>query len=58
MCVELGVEGDTATYVEAFARFQMYKERQAKLKEQYTQAQEDTMSVIRKELELKKIPKI
>lgn len=57
VCVELGVEGDTATYVEAFARFQMYKERQAKLKEQYTQAQEDTMSVIRKELELKKIPK-
>ncbi|MDA0128137.1 FapA family protein [Vibrio sp. MarTm2] len=57
VCVELGVEGDTATYVEAFARFQMFKDRQAKLKEQYTQAQEGTMSVIRKELEFKKIPK-
>lgn len=56
-CVELGVEGDTATYVEAFARFQTYKERQAKLKEQYTQSQEATMAVIRQELELKKIPK-
>lgn len=56
-CVELGVEGDTATHVQAFARFQMYKERQAKLKEQYTQAQEATMAVVRKELELKKIPK-
>lgn len=57
VCVELGVEGDTATHVEAFARFSMFKERQAKLKEQYTQAQEGTMKVIRKELEFKKIPK-
>ncbi|MEF1284503.1 FapA family protein [Vibrio sp. M250220] len=56
-CVNLGVEGDTATYVHAFARFQMYKERQAKLKEQYTQAQEGTMGIIRKELEFKKTPK-
>lgn len=56
-CVELGVEGDTITMVEAFARFQMYRDRQAKLKEQYTQAQEGTMNVVRKELEFKKTPK-
>lgn len=56
-CVNLGVEGDTATHVHAFARFQMFKDRQAKLKEQYTQAQEATMDMVRKELELKKIPK-
>jgi uncharacterized protein (DUF342 family) len=56
-CVELGVEGDTTTMVEAFARFQMYRDRQTKLKEQYTQAQEGTMNVVRKELEFKKTPK-
>ena len=56
-CVNLGVEGDTATHVHAFARFEMYKSRQAKLKEQYTAAQEGTMNVIRKEMEFKKIPK-
>ncbi|MDC5856726.1 DUF342 domain-containing protein [Vibrio europaeus] len=56
-CVNLGVEGDTATHVHAFARFQMFKDRQAKLKEQYTQAQEATMDMVRKELEFKKIPK-
>ncbi|WP_100751726.1 DUF342 domain-containing protein [Vibrio salilacus] len=56
-CVNLGVEGDTATYVHAFARFQMYKDKKAKLKDQYSQAQESTMNLVRKELELKKIPK-
>lgn len=56
-CVNLGVEGDTATYVHAFARFQMYKDKKAKLKDQYSQAQEGTMNMVRKELELKKIPK-
>lgn len=56
-CINLGVEGDTATYLHAFARFQMFKDRQAKLKEQYTQAQEQTMDIIRRELEFKKTPK-
>ncbi|NVD08644.1 DUF342 domain-containing protein [Vibrio sp. JPW-9-11-11] len=56
-CVNLGVEGDTATYVHAFARYQMFKDKQAKLKEQYTQAQEGTMAMVRKELEFKKTPK-
>ncbi|KGY14365.1 polymerase [Vibrio tubiashii] len=57
ICVNLGVEGDTPTHVHAFARFQTFKDRQAKLKEQYTQAQESTMAMVRKELEFKKIPK-
>lgn len=56
-CINLGVEGDTATYLHAFARFQMFKDRQAKLKEQYTQAQEQTMDIVRRELEFKKTPK-
>lgn len=56
-CVNLGVEGDTATSIQAFARFQMYKERQTKLKEQYNQAQEQTMDIVRRELEFKKTPK-
>ncbi len=57
VCVNLGVEGDTATYIHAFARFQLYKERQAKYKTLYRRAQEGTMQVIRKELEFKKKPK-
>lgn len=56
-CVNLGVEGDTATHVHAFARYQTLKDKQVKLKEQYTQAQEATMNVVRKELEFKKKPK-
>lgn len=56
-CVELGVEGDTATHVEAFAHFYKYRERLAKLKEHYTLAQEKMMALVRQELELKKIPK-
>ncbi|SDG82858.1 hypothetical protein SAMN04488136_103127 [Vibrio xiamenensis] len=57
VCVNLGVEGDTATYIHAFARFQLYKERQAKYKAIYRRAQEGTMQVIRQELEFKKKPK-
>ena len=54
LCSQLGVEGDTATKVEAFARYSVYKERIAHLKEEHRSAQEDTMDVIRKELEFKK----
>ncbi|YCO01109.1 DUF342 domain-containing protein [Vibrio sp. VNB-15] len=57
VCSQLGVEGDTATKVEAFARYAVYKERIASLKEEYKSAQEGTMDVIRKELEFKKRPK-
>ncbi|AIS57884.1 FapA family protein [Vibrio coralliilyticus] len=56
-CVNLGVEGDTATYINAFARYQNFKERQQKYKEQYKLAQEATMDVVRRELEFKKTPK-
>ncbi|WP_098414535.1 DUF342 domain-containing protein [Vibrio sp. ES.051] len=58
LCSQLGVEGDTATKIEAFAHFSVYKERIAKLKEDYKLAQEGTMNVIRQELEFKKRPKI
>lgn len=57
ICLNLGVEGDTITQVEAFARFGWYKDRIAKHKEQYKLAQEETMEVIRRELEFKKRPK-
>ncbi|MGR4989954.1 DUF342 domain-containing protein [Vibrio rotiferianus] len=53
-CLQLGVEGDTATKVEAFARYMAYKEKISALKEEYKLAQEGTMEVIRKELEFKK----
>lgn len=57
VCFNLGVEGDTATHVQAFARYAMYKDRIAKHKDQYTQAQEATMDVIRQEIGFKKKPK-
>ncbi|NAX34635.1 FapA family protein, partial [Vibrio sp. V29_P1S30P107] len=53
----LGVEGDAATTVEAFARYGWYKDRINKHKEHYKQAQERTMDIIRRELEFKKRPK-
>ncbi|KII76436.1 DUF342 domain-containing protein [Vibrio renipiscarius] len=56
-CVNLGVEGDTATHVHAFARYKMYKDRQNKYKAHYLMAQEATMNAVRKELEFKKRPK-
>ncbi|SJZ80141.1 polymerase [Vibrio cincinnatiensis] len=57
ICLNLGVEGDAATTVEAFARYGWYKDRITKHKEHYKQAQERTMDVIRRELEFKKRPK-
>ena len=56
-CVNLGVEGDTATYVQAFALYQRLKDRQVKLQEEYNDAQNRTMELVREELEFKKIPK-
>ena len=56
-CVNLGVEGDTATYVQAFALYQRLKDRQVKLQEEYNNAQERTIELVREELEFKKIPK-
>lgn len=57
LCFNLGVEGDTATHIEAFARYQSYKERINKHKELYKQAQDTTMTLIRREIEFKKRPK-
>ena len=54
VCFNLGVEGDTATYVEAFAKYSMQKERIAKQKAIYKQAQEATMDAVRRELVVKK----
>lgn len=56
-CVFLGVEGDTATKVHGFARYDGYRQKIAELKETYKHAQEQTMDVIRQELEFKKQPK-
>ncbi|MCG9558572.1 polymerase [Vibrio kanaloae] len=56
-CVFLGVEGDTATKVHCFARYDGYRQKIAELKETYKHAQEQTMDVIRQELEFKKQPK-
>ncbi|NOH95911.1 FapA family protein [Vibrio sp. 99-70-13A1] len=56
-CVLLGVEGDTATKVHAFAKYDSYKQKIVALKDAYKQAQAATMEVIRKELEFKKKPK-
>ncbi len=57
LCFNLGVEGDTATHIEAFARYQSYKERINKHKDLYKQAQDTTMALIRREIEFKKRPK-
>lgn len=56
-CVFLGVEGDTATKVHGFARYDGYRQKIAELKDTYKHAQEQTMDVIRQELEFKKRPK-
>jgi uncharacterized protein (DUF342 family) len=57
VCYELGVEGDAATYVQPFSKYNQYKERIAKAKADYKNAQEGTMEAVRAELELKKLPK-
>ncbi len=56
-CLQLGVEGDTATKVEAFTDYAVFKESVSQLKDRYSDAQSATMDVIRKELEYKKKPK-
>lgn len=56
-CVNLGVEGDTATYVQAFSRYGKYRERLEALREQYKAAQDETMKAVRAEINLKKKPK-
>ncbi|MDW6094549.1 FapA family protein [Vibrio rhizosphaerae] len=57
VCVNLGVEGDTATRVEAFGCYASYRERLEQYKEQYKQTQAKTMDIVRRELEFNKKPK-
>ncbi|MZI95270.1 DUF342 domain-containing protein [Vibrio sp. CAIM 722] len=54
LCFNLGVEGDTATYVEGFARYSHQKERILKHKALYKEAQEKTMDAVRREISVKK----
>ncbi|MDG3086282.1 FapA family protein [Vibrio hannami] len=57
VCANLGVEGDTATFIQPFVRFNKYKQGLNELKERYTTIQNSTMDAIRKEMEFKKLPK-
>ncbi|NOI66801.1 FapA family protein [Vibrio sp. 99-8-1] len=57
LCANLGVEGDTATQVQAFVRYNKYKQGINELKERYRVAQNNTMDAVRAEIELKKTPK-
>ncbi len=57
LCVNLGVEGGASTLVEPCARYNKYKIGIEKLKENYKEAQEATMKVVRAEMELAKTPK-
>ncbi len=55
-CVNLGVEGDSVTNIEACARYKKYKAGLSKLKENYKKAQEENIKIIRAEMELSKTP--
>ncbi|GEM75746.1 DUF342 domain-containing protein [Vibrio sagamiensis] len=55
-CFQIGVEGNTVTKIEAFTQSEQYKQKISLLKNEYKQAQNETMEIIRKELALKKIP--
>lgn len=55
--VNLGATAGTETLVKAFTRFDKYKENIADLNAKYKAAQENTMKVVRAEMELAKIPK-
>lgn len=54
VCVSLGVEGNTPTSVAAFAEYHQLRQRAEELKQEYRDAQEQTMEVIRKEIAFKK----
>ncbi|KAB2823663.1 DUF342 domain-containing protein [Aliivibrio finisterrensis] len=55
--VNLGATAGTETLVKAFTRFDKYKENIADLNAKYKAAQENTMKVVRAEMDLAKIPK-
>lgn len=56
-CFHLGVEGDTPTMVQAFVRYNKYKQGLAELKSRYKVVQDNTMEAIRREMEIMKTPK-
>ncbi len=56
-CHQLGAEGDSQAHLYLFKAYPQYYEKLEEAKQAYTEAQEATMDIIRKELELKKIPK-
>ncbi len=53
-CYNLGVEGDTATYVQAFAKYESMKKKYVVLKDEYDLLQNKMMDIVRKEIEFKK----
>lgn len=53
-CYNLGVEGDTATYVHAFAKYEAMKSKYLVLKDQYDVLQNKMMDIVRKEIDFKK----
>ena len=55
--VNLGATAGTETLVKAFTRFDKYKENIADLNAKYKASQENTMKVVRAEMDLAKIPK-
>ncbi|AAW85990.1 hypothetical cytosolic protein [Aliivibrio fischeri ES114] len=55
--VNLGATAGTETLVKAFTRFDKYKENIVALNAKYKEAQENTMKVVRAEMDLAKIPK-
>lgn len=55
--VNLGATAGTETFIKAFTRFDKYKENLVALNAKYKAAQENTMTVVRAEMELAKIPK-
>ncbi|CAM3865921.1 hypothetical protein VA7868_00561 [Vibrio aerogenes CECT 7868] len=57
VCYNLGVEGDTPTHVEAFASYTSYREKLNHKKNAYSKAQEETMNIVRRELDFNKKPK-
>ncbi|WP_375322597.1 DUF342 domain-containing protein [Aliivibrio logei] len=55
--VNLGATAGTQTLVKAFTRFDKYKENIADLNAKYKAAQENTMKIVRAEMDLAKVPK-
>jgi uncharacterized protein (DUF342 family) len=57
LCTQLGVEGDTATYITAFTKYVSIRTELDEKQEHYALLQDRKMKLVRREIELKKIPK-